>query len=163
MTKSTSISKDLNLDQLIALRKGVRSCAQHPMSNFVSYQALSPHFRRFSFTLSSITVPRNVSEVMKQPQWRNAMDEQMKALERNKTWEIVDLLKGKKLVGCRWVFIVKYKFDGSVERYKVRLVSKGYTQSYGIDYQETFALVATMNFVRVHQQRIRGGPSYNLM
>lgn len=51
------------------------------------------------------------------------MEEKMKALERNKTWEIVDLLKGKKLVGCRWVFIVKYKSDGSVERYKARLVA----------------------------------------
>lgn len=77
------------------------------------------------------------------------MEEEMRALERNKTWELVDFSKGKKLVGCRWVFTVKYKSDGSVERYKTKLVAKGYTQSYGIDYQETFAPVAKINLVRV--------------
>lgn len=50
---------------------------------------------------------------------------------KNKTWDLVRLLEGKKPVGCRWVFNVKYKPDGSLERYKVWLVAKGYTQIYG--------------------------------
>lgn len=62
------------------------------------------------------------------------MEEEMRALKRNKTWKLVDLPKGKKLVGCRWMFTVKYKSGGSMKRYKTRLVMKGYTQSYGIDY-----------------------------
>ena len=65
----------------------------------------------------------------------------MDALQKNKTWELVDLPIDKKLVGCKWVFTVKFKGDGSLERYKVRLVAKGYTQTYGLDYQETFDLV----------------------
>lgn len=73
----------------------------------------------------------------------------MQALEKNKTWELIDLPKGKKLMGCKWVFTVKYKSDGSMERYKARLVAKGYTQSYGINYQEIFAPVVKMNVVRV--------------
>ena len=52
--------------------------------------------------------------------------------------DIVELPKDKKIVGCKWVFMVKCKVEGSVERYKARLVAKGFTQTYGIDYQETF-------------------------
>ena len=48
-------------------------------------------------------------------------------------WEMCILLKGKKTIGCKWVFTVKYKTDGKIERYKARLVAKGYTQTYSID------------------------------
>ena len=73
----------------------------------------------------------------------------MDALQKNKTWELVDLPGGKKPMGCKWVFAVKFKGDGSLEWYKARLIAKGYTQTYGVDYQETFALVEKMNTVRI--------------
>lgn len=60
------------------------------------------------------------------------MKEEMEALEKNRTCEFVELSRGKKLVGCIRVFTVKYKFDGSVERYKTGLVAKVYTQTCGI-------------------------------
>lgn len=72
----------------------------------------------------------------------------MQAMEKNNTWEIVDL-PGKRLVGCKWVFTLKYKADDSLERYKVKLVAWGYTQMYGIDYQEIFAPIEKMNIVRI--------------
>ena len=53
------------------------------------------------------------------------------------------------MVGSKWVFTVKYKADGEVERYKTRLVAQGFTQTYGIDYEETFAPVAKLNSIRV--------------
>ncbi|RDY07487.1 hypothetical protein CR513_08399, partial [Mucuna pruriens] len=62
------------------------------------------------------------------------MDEDMKALKRNETWEMVKKPGGKKLIGCRW-------------NYMVRLVVNGYTQTYDIDYEEMFTLVAKMNIV----------------
>jgi hypothetical protein len=62
------------------------------------------------------------------------MREETNALERNQTWEIVELPHEMKTVGCKWVYALKYKADGSLERYKTRLVAKGFTQTFGIDY-----------------------------
>lgn len=74
----------------------------------------------------------------------------MNALRKNGIWEVIDLLREKKIVGCKWMFIVKCKADGSIERYKARLVVKGFTQTYGIDYQETFAPVVKINSIRIY-------------
>ena len=77
------------------------------------------------------------------------MKVEMEAFAKNNTWELAKLAKGIKPVGSRWVFSVKYKSNGSIERYKARLIAKGYTQTYGIDYLETIAPVEKMNTVRV--------------
>lgn len=94
-------------------------------------------------------MPRNIQEALNDPDWRLAVMEEMNALRKSRTWEIVDPPKDHKIVGCKWVFTVKCKADGSVERYKARLVAKGFTQTYGVDYQETFAPVAKINSIRI--------------
>ena len=73
----------------------------------------------------------------------------MKALKKDNTWELVQFPKGKTTVGCKWVFTIKHKSNGTVERYKAHLVAKGFTQTYGIDYLQTFAPVAKLNTIRV--------------
>jgi len=77
------------------------------------------------------------------------MDEEMAALDANATWELVVLLEDKKAIGCKWVYKVKHNADGSVSKYKTRLVTKGYAQTYGIDYEETYSPVAKMTTIRV--------------
>jgi len=77
------------------------------------------------------------------------MDEEIEALERNHTWEMVELPRGQKAVSCKWVYTPKYRADGTLERYKARLVARGFTQSYGIDYFETFAPVAKFNTIKI--------------
>ena len=96
-----------------------------------------------------LRVPNSVQEALADPRWKAAMNEEMKSLQKNETWELVKCPPGKKPVGCRWIYTVKYKADGSIERFKATLVAKGYTQTYGIDYTETFAPVAKINTVRV--------------
>lgn len=73
----------------------------------------------------------------------------MAALGKNQTWELMQLPKGKHRVDCKWIYTVKYKSDGSLDKNKAKLVAKGYTQVYGVDYLNTFTLVAKLNTVRV--------------
>ena len=73
----------------------------------------------------------------------------MHTLMENETWDLVDVSKGVKPIGFRWVHKVKYNADGSINQYKARSVGKGYVQQHGIDYDEMFMLVTTMKIVRV--------------
>ena len=115
----------------------------------MSYNALSSKCCAFTTNLDRIQIPKNVQEALEIPEWREAVMEEIRALEKNGTWEVMTLPRGKKPVGCKWVFTVKYKADGTVEQYKARLVAKGFTQTYDIDYTETFALVAKLNTIQV--------------
>lgn len=92
--------------------------------------------------------PQSFKEVVKDPEWCSAMQKEIWALEDNGTWTMEYLPPGKKALGSKWVYKIKYNSDGTVERLKARLVVFGNHQVEGIDYNETFAPVAKMVTVR---------------
>jgi Reverse transcriptase (RNA-dependent DNA polymerase) len=122
---------------------------RYPIANYTTTENLSEPLKNFANQISSVTVPEKLEEALKDHNWVKAMKLEMEALEKNDTWKLVTLPEGKKTVGCKWVYTIKYNTKGKIERYKARLVAKGYTQTYGVDFQETFSPVAKLNSVRV--------------
>ncbi|RDX96269.1 hypothetical protein CR513_21093, partial [Mucuna pruriens] len=127
--------EDVTDDMPIALRKGKQSCAKYLISQFVCTNHLSIQHQSFIVVIDAIKTPTSVQEALKDENWVQAMKEEMKALKKNSTWEIVNRPKDKRV--CKSI--------GTLERYKARLVAKGYTQTYGIDYEETSSPVVKMN------------------
>ena len=107
------------------------------------------HHYAYMTRVAEVRKPVSYAKASKDTNWHAAMEEEMHALAENETWDLVDAPKGVKTIGCRWVYKVKYNTNGSVIRYKARLAAKGYAQKYGMDYDETFVLVAKMTIVRV--------------
>ncbi|GJW62718.1 retrotransposon protein, putative, ty1-copia subclass [Tanacetum coccineum] len=105
--------------------------------------------------------------------WLNAMNVEMQSMRDNEVWELVDLPSNGKTVGHKWLFKKKTDMDGAVHTYKACLVAKGFTQTPGIDYEETFSPVANTRVIRIliaiaafygyeiWQMDVKTRPSYN--
>lgn len=78
---------------------------------------------------------------MSQPEWRLAMEAEFNALQKNKTWVLVPRPNGVNIVGSKWIFKLKQNSDGTLNKHKARLVARGFTQQYGINYHDTFSPV----------------------
>ena len=99
--------------------------------------------------MSAADDPVLFDEAIKSEKWRRAMDAKMEAIQKNDTWELTKLPKGAKKIGVKWVYKKKFNEIGEVDKYKARLVVKGYSQQYGVDYTEVFAPVARMETIRM--------------
>lgn len=86
--------------------------------------------------LSSCNVSRGIQEALTNLKWVQAIMEEIEALKNNNTWTLVPLPKEMNIVGCKWVFSIKYKANGSIKRSNTRLATKRYTHIYGVDYNK---------------------------
>ncbi|GJX47186.1 ribonuclease H-like domain-containing protein [Tanacetum coccineum] len=104
---------------------------------------------RLSLHTSSISpIPKNPSHSLKDPKWRNDMYDEYNALVKNGTWLLVPRPAGVNMVRSMWLFKHKFHADGTLSRYKARLVANGSSQQLGVDFDETFSLVVTPATVR---------------
>ncbi|CAJ2639700.1 unnamed protein product [Trifolium pratense] len=97
----------------------------------------------------AVCEPACCEEALKDPKWKNAMEEEMSMIQKNKTWELVDKPEDRNIIGVKWVFRTKLNADCSINKYKARLVVKGYAQIFGVDYSDTFAPVSRLDTIRL--------------
>ncbi|GAU32293.1 hypothetical protein TSUD_63100 [Trifolium subterraneum] len=93
--------------------------------------------------------PVNWHEALSDPNWKKAMNEEIKSIEKNNTWRLVDLPAQKKPITVKWIFKIKRNPDGGIVKHKARLVARGFLQQQGIDYNEVYAPVARMETIRL--------------
>nr|GEU71530.1 putative reverse transcriptase, RNA-dependent DNA polymerase, Gag-polypeptide of LTR copia-type [Tanacetum cinerariifolium] len=107
------------------------SSRKHGLEKYVTYSNLSKVNYCFYTTLNKSIEPTTYYEAVKNPNWIEAMNNEIEALYRNNTWTNCDLPEGRKSIGSKWLFKIKYKSIGSIDRYKARLVAKGFSQREG--------------------------------
>ena len=134
--------------QSATLLPGPTKGTRYPVENFVSYHRYTPAYHAYVAQLSTLSEPKSYAEAIIHPEWQEAMRTELHALQANGTWSLTTLPSGKTLIGCRWVYKIKHHSDGSVERYKARLVAQGFTQMEGVDYHDTFSPTAKIISVR---------------
>lgn len=122
------------------IKNTINSVVTHTI--FDSYKNLIKH-------ISDHTKPSSYQQASRDPSCVKAMKMDMEALEQNDTWVLVNLPQGRKLVGSKWIYKIKYKQDGKIERFKARLVAQGYNQIKGFYYYDTYAPVAKMTTVKL--------------
>jgi len=106
----------------------------------------------YAEALNTEDEPSSFDQIKGRPdvaEWKNAMQEEYRALVKNETWDLVPLPKGRTPISCKWVYKLKRHLDGTIERYKARLVARGFSQRAGIDYGETFSPVVRLDTVRI--------------
>ncbi|CAL1401648.1 unnamed protein product [Linum trigynum] len=121
------------------LRRSIRSNKGVPPTHHQDYLA---------FGVTSHVIPTHYKDARGDPVWEEAMGSEFDAHHANNTWTVVDRPSDTPTIGSRWVYTMKMFPDGSIERHKARVMALGYSQEQGVDYHETFALVARMSTVR---------------
>nr|GEZ22893.1 Gag-pre-integrase domain, Gag-polypeptide of LTR copia-type [Tanacetum cinerariifolium] len=122
----------------------VTSMVRCPILNFVSSDKFFTNHKAFLAAITNNDEPKCFKQATQDARWREAMQKEVRALEKNGTWTLEYLPEGKRAIDSKWVYKIKFKPNGEVERYKARLVAKGFNQIERVDYHDTFAPVAKL-------------------
>nr|GEW72495.1 putative zinc finger, CCHC-type [Tanacetum cinerariifolium] len=126
-----------------------RSQRNRQPTNFDDYYT---YLNEVDFDLGKCNDPESFEDAItfnQSTHWREAMEDELNSISKNNVWELAELPKGAKPVGCKWVYKTKLDPNGNVKRYKARLVAKGYTQKESVDYKETFSHVSRKDSLRI--------------
>nr|GEW85760.1 hypothetical protein [Tanacetum cinerariifolium] len=139
---------DLEIDEpqsdIIPIRRSART--RHALDRMCLYIDAGEH------ELGNLGEPANYKAALLDPEsnkWLDAINVEMQSMKDNEVWDLVELPPNGKTVGSKWLFKKKANMDGSVHTFKARLVAMGFTQTYGVDYEETFAPVADIRAIRI--------------
>nr|GEY61995.1 retrotransposon protein, putative, Ty1-copia subclass [Tanacetum cinerariifolium] len=139
---------DLEIDEpqsdIISIRRSIRT--RHAPDRMCLYIDAGEH------ELRDLGEPTNYKAALLDPEsdkWLNAMNVAMQSMKDNEVWDLVDLPPNGKIVGSKWLFKKKTDMDGAVHTFKARLVVKGFTQTYGVDYKKTFSLVVDIRAIKI--------------
>ncbi|GKA50175.1 ribonuclease H-like domain-containing protein [Tanacetum coccineum] len=124
------------------------SKVEYGLNRYANHFVLNAENCCFISNMNKSFEPSTYEEALKDVNWINAMNEEMHALSENDTLELTDIPIGRKPTGSKWVFRIKYKSSGEVERFKGMLVAKGFNQREGIDYAGTISPVVKIGTVR---------------
>ncbi|MFS8010596.1 putative RNA-directed DNA polymerase [Helianthus anomalus] len=120
----------------------------HPMSTRSKTGSIKPPLYPTLMTTSISPIPTIYAKAFADPNWVHAMQTEFNALQENETWELVPRPNDRPVIRCMWLFRHKFKADGSLERYKARLVVNGKSQTVGVDCDETFSPVVKLATIR---------------
>ncbi|CAM8902193.1 unnamed protein product [Rhodiola kirilowii] len=110
--------------------------------------SFGPEFLTFMVEAGPCTYDEAISSI-EGPIWKEAIKSELDSIMQNHTWELVNLPQGCKPLDSKWIFTKKMKVDGIVEKYKARLVIKGYRQKEGLDYLDTFSPMTRITSIRM--------------
>ncbi|RVW89378.1 Retrovirus-related Pol polyprotein from transposon RE1 [Vitis vinifera] len=148
-TPTTRSSREPVLEAEVTLPAQQQVVVPPPRVTTRSMSGITKRKPIFNLAASKISEPTTLKQAIKDPNWAEAMQTEIAALHKNQTWDLVDPPKDVNIIGCKWVYKLKYKSDGSVDRYKARLVARGFNQTFGLDYFETFSPVVKAATIRI--------------
>ena len=137
--------------QEVALRRFIRQRRSAIFDDYVVY------LQELKFDLGIDNDPVSFSHAIESDssiKWLDTMEEELKSMDHNEVWDLVELPEGCKRVGCKWVFKTKRDSNGNIERHKARLFAKGFTQKDGVDFKETFSPISKKDSFRIIMEMV---------